>query len=588
LEVNTLRKNAILKYLKPYTKHCIIAPFFKFIEAVLELYLPLIMARVIDKGIGKSDTGYVLAMGGIMFAVIAVGLACSLVCQYVASIASQGYGTVLRNAVFRHINSLSHSQIDKFGVPSLVNRVTGDIQQLQHAVAMLLRLVVRVPFLCIGGIVMAASIDLYLAAVVLVSIPLFILIITLVMKSTIRLHGIVQKKLDRLSLILRENLSGVRVIRAFARTGGENIRFSDAAKEHAGASLKAGLISSLLNPATHIIMNLAILAIVWIGGIRIEIGAITTGEVIAFINYVNMILLALIVVSNLVITFTKAYASALRVGELLQTSPDISNPETPAQPAQSDAAIEFSNVCFSYSGKREHYDLQGINIKIPKGSVVGIIGGTGSGKSTLVNLLMRFYDVSKGRILINGSDIRDYGIETLRSMIGLVPQKAELFTGTVAENIRWGNPGATDEDVKSAAKTAQAAEFIERLPEQYNTKIERGGTNLSGGQKQRLAIARALVRKPEILILDDSSSALDYATDAKLRRALRSYINESRGERTVILVSQRVSAVKSADLILVMDDGRLVGAGKHDELLYSCEEYREICAYQTDGEEAGQ
>lgn len=579
-----MQKSFILKYLKPYTKHCIIAPFFKFIEAVLELYLPLIMAKVIDKGILKGDVGYVLSMGGFMFAIITVGLICSLICQYVASVTSQGYGTLLRDAVFKHINRLSHSQIDRFGIPSLVNRVTGDIQQLQYAVAMLLRLVVRAPFLCIGGIIMAASIDLWLSVVVLVAIPIFILIIVLVMKSTIRLHNIVQKRLDKLALILRENLSGVRVIRAFARIAGENKRFSSAAQEHAVFSLKTGLISSLLSPATHIIMNFAIIAIVWFGGVRIQIGEMTTGGVIAFINYVNMILLALIVVSNLVITFTKAYASALRVDQVLGASPDVQSAENHGVTTTESTAVEFSHVFFSYNSKQAGQDnLHDINVKIPKGWIVGIIGGTGSGKSTLINLLMRFYDVREGKTLINGIDIRDYNINQLRATIGVVPQKTELFTGTVADNIRWGKQDATDEEVRSAAKAAQASEFIERMADQYNTKIERDGTNLSGGQRQRLAIARALVRKPEILILDDSSSALDYATDAALRRSLRSYIHESNGERTVFLVSQRVSTVQNADLILVMDDGRLVGTGVHEELLESCEVYREICSSQIDG-----
>lgn len=568
----------LLIYLKPYRRHCIAGPVFKLIEAILELYLPLVMARVIDRGVLTGDTGYVLEMGGIMLLIVMVGLLCALVCQYVASVASQGAGTGIRNALFEHINRLSHSELDRFGTPSLINRVTNDANQLQYAVAMLIRLVVRAPFLCIGGVVMAMTIDLPLSLVILVTIPLFVLVITLVMRKNVPLQSRVQKKLDRLTLVLRENLSGVRVIRAFSRTQREEERFNETVDEHTRASIRVGRLSALLSPATQLIMNLGILAIVWFGGLRVEAGGMTTGEIIAFINYVNQILLALMVVANLVVTFTKAYASAGRVAEVLDTAPSIEGADQTASPADigpaGAPAVEFREVSFSYNEGEE--ELTSISFSARAGSTVGIIGGTGSGKSTLINLITRFYDVTGGEILVEGTDVRQWPLEQLRSRIGIVPQKTELFSGTVAENIRWGDREADDTAVREAARMAQAAEYIEKMPEGYDSAVERGGANLSGGQRQRLSIARALVRRPSILILDDASSALDYATDAALRKAI--YTGTT--GMTVLMVSQRVSAVRAADQILVLDDGRLAGAGTHEELLASCETYREICRAQ--------
>lgn len=577
LEVFSLPLKKFGKYLKPYTWQCVFGPLFKLAEAVLELYLPLLMAQVIDNGVAEGDTGYIYKMGGVMLGIVTVGLLCALVCQYVASVTSQGFGTGLRNAVFQKISSFSHAELDKFGTPSLINRVTGDINQLQYAVAMLIRLVIRAPFLCIGGIVMALVIDWKLALVIIVAIPLFILIIILVMRKTVPLHRAVQGKLDSLTRVLRENLSGVRVIRAFARTKKEQDRFEQATEDHTSAAIRVGRLSAFLNPATQLIMNLAILAIVWFGGIRVEAGGMTTGEIIAFINYVNQILLALIVVANLVVTFTKAYASAGRVLEVLDTESSLQSGPG-AAPDEKAPAVEFRHVDFTYgAGEKE---LEQISFSAAKGATVGVIGGTGSGKSTLMALIPRFYDVQEGQVLVDGADVRDYTLEQLRGKIGMVPQQVELFSGTIGDNIRWGKKDATSEEVRQAAVMAQAAEFIERMPEQYDSLVERGGTNLSGGQRQRLAIARALVRQPDILILDDSSSALDYATDAALRRAIRS---GTRG-MTVFLVSQRVSAVKQSDLILVLDDGRLAGAGTHEELLASCETYQEICQSQERGD----
>ncbi len=574
------------KYLRPYRGYCILGPLTKLTEAVLELYLPLIMARVIDRGVAGGDTGYVLKMGGVMLGIVTVGLLCALVCQYVASVTSQGFGTKLRGAVFRKISSFSHAELDRFGAPSLVNRLTGDINQLQYAVAMLIRLVVRAPFLCIGGVIMALTIDWRLSLVILVAIPLFVVVIVLVMRKTVPLFRTVQGRLDRLTRVLRENLSGVRVIRAFARTEQEAARFDAATDEHTDAALRVGRLAAVLNPGTQLIMNLAILAIVWFGGVRVEAGGMTTGEIIAFINYVNQILLALLVVSNLVGTFTKAYASAGRVLEVLDTVPSVRSPEgVPSAPAAFSAeggmaapAVEFSHVDFSYGGERV---LSDISFAIPRGATVGIIGGTGAGKSTLISLLLRFYDVEGGCVRVDGRDVRDYPLDDLRHRIGLVPQQAELFSGTIAENIRWGNPDATDDEVMAAAKMAQADDFIRARDDGYDAVVERGGANLSGGQKQRLTIARALVRRPSILVLDDASSALDYATDAALRRAIRA---GARG-MTVFTVSQRISAVRQADVILLLDDGVLAGIGTHDELLAGCEAYREICASQEKGGE---
>ena len=572
----SLALGKLAKFLKPYTWQCIVGPLAKLAEAVLELYLPLLMARVIDEGVAKGDTGYILRMGGAMLGIVTVGLLCALVCQYVASVTSQGFGTELRNTLFRRISAFSHAELDRFGTPSLINRVTSDVNQLQYAVAMLIRLVIRAPFLCVGGSVMAMIIDLKLALVIILAIPLFVLVIVFIMRKTVPLHQKVQGRLDTLTRILRENLSGVRVIRAFARTGEEEARFGEATRSHTDAAVRVGKLSAVLNPLTQFIMNLAVLFIVWFGGVRVEAGGMTTGEIIAFINYVNQILVALIVVANLVITFARAFASAGRVAEVLDTEPSIRDGEDTAVEDPAAPAVEFRDVDFAYSTGESA--LENISFSVPRGATVGVIGGTGSGKSTLMALIVRFYDATKGTVLLGGVDVRAYSVAALRRKIGLGPQRVELFSGTIADNIRWGREDASEDEIRAAAAMAQAAEFIESRPEGYDAPVERGGANLSGGQRQRLTIARALVRRPEILILDDSTSALDYATDAALRRAVAG----AEG-MTVFLVSQRVSAVKNADRILVLDDGILAGAGTHDELLASCEPYREICHSQERG-----
>ena len=568
-------------FLKPYRVYCILGPAAKLAEAVLELYLPLLMARVIDEGVGKNDTGYVLRMGGIMLGIVTVGLLCALVCQYVASVTSQGFGTGLRNAVFAKIGTLSHAELDRFGTPSLINRVTGDVNQLQYAVAMLIRLVIRAPFLCIGGIIMAMTIDLKLSLVIIVAIPLFVVVITLVMRKTIKLHRQVQKKLDRLTLVLRENLSGVRVIRAFARTGEEQGRFDEATDDHTRTAIRVGRLSAMLNPATQLIMNAAILAIVWFGGWRVEAGGMTTGEIIAFINYVNQILLALTVVANLVITFTKAYASAGRVLEVLETEPSIEDGSCGADtlPAPK-GQVEFRHVDFKYqAGGTGENVLTDIDFTVRPGEFLAVVGGTGTGKSSLVNLIPRFYDVTDGAVLVDGVDVRDYPLDELRARIGMVLQNNVLFTGTIRENLLWGRPDATEEEMIQAAKNAQAYDFVMALPDGFDTQMSQGGTNVSGGQKQRLCIARAMLRHPAILILDDSTSAVDTATDAKIRQSFK----ENLAGTTVIIIAQRISSVQSADRILVLDDGHISDIGTHDELMARNEIYQEIYQSQQEG-----
>ncbi len=569
------------KYLKPYALYCVIGPLAKLLEAVLELILPLLMAQVIDGAVTARDTGVLLSMGGKMLGIVGIGLCSALVCQYMASLTSQGFGTELRKAVFEHIGRLSPKQIDSFSDASLLTRLTGDINQLQVAVAMLIRLVIRAPFLCIGGVVMAASIDWRLSLVIVAAIPLFAGILWAVSGRSVPLHRKVQEKLDRLTQILSENLSGVRVIRAFAKRKDEQKRFERATKEHTDVVLRASRLSAILNPATTLVMNLAILCILWFGNIRVAAGGLTTGEVVAFINYVNQILVALTVVANMVSLYSRSYACAGRVAKVLNTEPELTDGKG-ASPSPTADAMRFDDVSFSYNTGAN--DIDHVSFTVPRGSTVGIIGGTGSGKSTLLSLMMRFYDVSAGSVTVEGADVREYRLSQLREKFALVSQKIELFSGTVADNIRFGCRDASDRDVVDAAVAAQADEFIRRLPGGYGARIERGGANLSGGQRQRLAIARALCRHARFLLLDDASSALDFATEAGLRAA----VSRLRGETTVIIVSQRVSAVKSANLLLVMDEGRLADAGTHEQLLGRCALYRDIVSSQEqDGEAIG-
>ncbi len=583
----------LVKYLKPYIKQVTLGPAFKLLEAILELLIPLLMAKLIDNGVKANNSSYIYMMGGLMLLTAVIGAGSAFICQYYASIASQGFGTTMRNLLFKKIQSFSFNEIDKIGTPSLINRITSDVNQLQFAVAMLIRLVIRVPFLCIGGVVMAMIINVRLSLVLLIVMPLFAAFLYIVMSRSIPMYKSVQKKLDTLSTVIRENLSGARVVRAFARLDKERERFIKSNREYADNSVRVGRISALLNPATTVIINLGVAAILWFGGYQVYEGSMSQGEIIAYINYVNMILSALIVLANLVITFTKAAASAARVNELLDLEPSISDPaeeqlksmdqltdlsgESNSTEKAEEPVVEFKNVSFSYEGSAENV-LQNISFKIYKGQVTGIIGSTGAGKTTLINLIARFYDTTGGAVCINGTDVKKLKQNELRNKIGMVPQKSVLFSGTIEENLKWGKHDAAPDDMIKAAKVAQAYEFIEKKPEGFSTQIVQGGRNLSGGQKQRLAIARALIKKPEILILDDSSSALDYATDASLRRELKENLTDT----TVIIVTQRVAAIRNAELIVVMDEGEIVGMGRNEELLESCAVYREIVNSQDE------
>ncbi|CAK7003941.1 MAG: putative ABC transporter ATP-binding protein [Eubacterium sp.] len=569
-------------YLKHFKKEMILGPFFKLTEAVFELIVPLVMASIIDVGIKNGDTRYVYHMGGLMAALGAVGLCFALTAQYFAARASQGTGTLIRRDFFAHINRLSYAELDKIGTPSLITRITNDIDQLQVAVAMTIRLLLRVPFLIIGATIMAMTIDLKLSVVFLVAAPLIALTIYFVMSRAVPVYKKIQARLDGISLITRENLDGVRVIRAFSRQKSETARFAAANKNLMKASLKAGRISSLLNPLTYAIVNIAILFILWFGGIRVNAGDLSQGEVIAFVNYMTQILLALIVAANLVVIFTKAAASAARINAVFDTEPSVIPGAALPGPvfANTGDEIRFQDVSFSYNQNNE-YALKNLSFSIKKGETIGVIGGTGAGKSTLVNLIPRFYDVTTGRVDVAGVGVREYPLGQLRFKIGIVPQKAVLFTGTVRENMKWGNSQANDEEIEQALEIAQAAEIIQKMPKGLDTEIYQGGKNLSGGQKQRLTIARALVRHPEILILDDSASALDFATDAALRKAIR----QKTGEMTVLMVSQRVTTVKNADRIIVLDQGKMAGFGTHEALFKDCGVYREICLSQLSSQE---
>ncbi len=567
-------------YLKDYKFHIIVGPLCKLFEAVLELIVPLVMANIIDVGVANRDTGYILIMGGVMVLLGFIGLCSALVCQYYASVASQGCGTKMRNDLFKHINSLSHKELDLIGTPSLITRITNDVNQIQNAVAMLIRLALRAPFLVIGAMVMAIIIDIKLSVIFFVSAVLIGLVLYFVMSKSVPFYKAIQKKLDKVSLVSRENLSGNRVIRAFSKQNQEQKRFNEISDDLSYTSIRVGKLSALLSPATFAITNLAIVFIVWFGSKGANIGEIMSGDIIALVNYMTQILLAMVVVANLVVLFTKASASAQRINQVFETeSSVIENTNTKINPNNNAPKIEFDNVCFSYSeGENE---LSNISFKINKGDTVGIIGGTGSGKSTLINLIPRFYDVNSGKILFDGVNVKDYPFQTLRKQIGIVPQQSVLFSGTVRENMKWQNPNSTDEEILKALEIAQAKDFVLEKSEGLDTMVVQGGKNFSGGQRQRLCIARAIVSMPKVLILDDSFSALDFATDAALRKALK----EQTENMTVIIVSQRCSTIKNSDLILVLDNGGLAGKGNHKELLESCPLYKEICLSQLEKEE---
>lgn len=573
----------LAKYLKSYKKQCILGPLFKFFEAVLELLLPTIMALIINEGIGQRDTVYVLKMGGLMVLLASCGYVCSLICQYMASVASQGLGNVLRNEIFARISKMSYSQIDSFGAPTLTNRITNDVNQLQNFVNMMIRMFTRAFFLIIGAVLMSMLMDFRMSLILIAAAPVFALIIYFITAKASPLYRRYQIKLDHLGTVLRENLSGIRVIRAFARTRDEKRRFDSANADLTETGLNIGRVSALFNPLTSLAVNAVIIAILWVGSIHINSGNLSQGQIIAFINYANQILYALLAMSNLIILLTKAITSAARVNEILDTKPELTDaPYAPYAPDTENIvpAVSFKNVTLRY-GKTGDAALEDINIEITRGETVGVIGGTGAGKSSFVNLIPRFYDAESGEVCVDGINVKDYPLEALREKVGLVPQKAVLFSGTVAWNICMGRRNASDAEVETAARIAQADEFIAKLPQGYNTPVSRGGMNFSGGQKQRLTIARAVIKEPEILILDDASSALDFATDARLRRAIK----EECAGATVIIVSQRAGVVKNADRIIVFDDGKIAGLGSHSELMQKCEVYRQICLSQLSQEE---
>lgn len=567
----------LLRYAKDYRKQIILGPVFKFLEAVFELILPLLMASLIDNGLKMNDRGVIIQMGIWMVVMSVVGLICAIICQYYASIASQGFGTELRNQLIKKINSFSHSELNHFGTDTLITRMTNDINQLQLALAMVIRLLIRAPFLSIGSVVMAFVIDWEIGFFFLAILPIFSIILYFIIKKTIPLYQKVQEKLDRLNETVSQNLSGVRVIRAFSRTKTEIDTFDEDTDELAKNYLRVSNISALLSPATTLIMNIGIICLLTVGGIKVNIGHLQQGQVLALINYMNQMLLALIVVSNLVVIFTRAEASGNRVKEVLETETTLTDAEDALTPNfQSENIVQFEHVDFRYTEK-SGLSLQDITFALKRNTVLGIIGPTGSGKTTLTQLIPRFYDVNAGSVAFDDVDVRSWKLDPLRSQISQVPQTAVLFTGTIRENLQWGKEDATDEECWEALRIAQAEDFVRQLPKGLETKVMENGKNFSGGQKQRLTIARALIAKPELLILDDSLSALDYQTDLNLRKALQTSL-----DTTVIIISQRIRSIQEAHKILVMDQGKIVAQGKHEDLLKDSVEYREIVASQEE------
>ena len=568
----------LIKYLRHYIKESILAPLFKMLEASFELFVPLVMAAIIDTGIKNSDKPYIFKMGMVLVGLAIVGFISALTAQYFAAKAAVGFGKELRGDLYRHINTLSYSEIDKIGTSTLITRLTADVNQMQTAVNLFLRLFLRSPFIVIGAVVMAFTVDPKTAIIFAVSIPLLAVVVFGIMFYSVPIYKKVQNRLDSVMRMTRENLSGVRVIRAFNHEQREIEDFDKCSEELKDMQLYGGKISAYLNPITYVIVNLSIVLIIYVGGLRVDMGRLTQGEVISLINYMSQVLVELIKLSNLIINLTKSVACGNRINDVFKIKPSINDGS--GIKTENDTAVEFDHVSATYAGSNEK-SLDSLTLNVPRGSTVGIIGATGSGKTTLINLIPRFYDVSGGSLKVNGTDVRNYNVDELRKLVGVVPQKAALVSGTVRDNMKWGKPDATDEEINAALKTAQALDFVDEK-DGLDSKILQGGKNLSGGQIQRLTIARALVRKPEILILDDSSSALDFATDAALRRAIKSDTDNM----TVFIVSQRFSTIKNADMIIVLDDGRVCGIGKHDELFESCEEYRDICESQLSSKEA--
>ena len=563
----------LLIYLRDYKKECVLSPLFKLLEASFELIVPLVMAAIIDKGIALSDRPYIFHMGGVLVLLALIGLTCAITAQFFAAKAAVGFSTKLRHVLFAHIETLSFSEMDTIGTSTLITRMTSDINQVQSGVNMVLRLFLRSPFIVFGAMIMAFTVNVKAALVFVVAIPFLSVVVFSVMAASIPLFKKVQKGLDQVLGHTRENLEGARVIRAFNKEEREQKEFYESNEFLTNMQMIVGRISTLMNPLTYIIINCAILAVIWIGGKQVYSGIITQGEVVALVNYMSQILVELVKLANLIVNINKSIACGNRIQEVLEIQSSIENGSKESEPVvRADTpAVEFSHVSMSYAGSAEE-SLTDVDFTAKKGQTIGIIGGTGSGKSSVVNLIPRFYDVSKGCVRVDGRDVKDYDLVALRDKIGVVMQKAVLFQGTIEENLRWGNSDATEEELWKAIEVAQATDVVEGKEGKLSYMIEQGGRNLSGGQKQRLTIARAVVKDPDILILDDSASALDFATDAKLRSALRNL----QGNKTIFIVSQRTSSIQFADQIIVMDDGHAVGIGTHEQLLENCEIYREI------------
>ncbi len=577
----------MLSYMAKYRKESLIAPLFKMLEASFELFVPLVVASMIDTGIRNQDIPYILKMGGILVLLAVIGIVCSLTAQYFAAKAAIGAGTGLRNDLFAHINRLSFAEIDQIGTATLITRMTNDINVVQNGVNMVLRLFLRSPFVVFGAMIMAFTVDVRGALVFVCAIPMLSVVVFGILLISMPLYKKVQKQLDKVTLSTRETLLGVRVIRAFNRQESETRHFEEENAVLVKLQVFVGKISALLNPVTYVIINLAIVVLIWTGAEQVDAGILSQGKVVALVNYMSQILGELIKLANLIILISKAMASMNRVDSVFEVQPGIqqvqaagAGPSRGKQAGASVPKVAFENVFFSYEGAKEP-SLSGISFEAMEGQTIGIIGGTGAGKSTLANLIPRFYDATSGAILVDGRDVREMGLENLRDQIGIVPQKAVLFRGTLRDNMRWGKKDATDQEIYRALDISQAREFVDEKKQGLDMRINQGGKNLSGGQRQRLTIARALVRSPKILILDDSASALDFATDARLRRAIR----ENTEGMTVFIISQRASAVKQADMILVLDDGKLAGKGTHSQLMESCQVYREICLSQLSKEE---
>ena len=573
----------LLVYLKDYIKESIIAPLFKLLEASFELIVPLVMAAIIDGGIGRGDKGYIYRMSAVLIALAAVGFICSVIAQYFAAKAAVGFSTKLRHALFEHIETLSFSEMDTIGTSTLITRMTSDINQVQSGVNMVLRLFLRSPFIVFGAMIMAFTVDVKGALIFVVTIPLLSVVVFGVMLITIPMFKKVQASLDKVLCRTRENLEGARVIRAFDKQSSEIKSFADENTMLTNMQLLVGRVSALMNPITFIIINCATIAVIWVGAGQVFDGIITRGEVVALVNYMSQILVELVKLANLIILVTKSIACGNRIAEVLEVESSVKSDVTEAvSPVEGAAAVEFDHVAMKYMGASEE-SLSDVNFRIEKVQTVGIIGGTGSGKSSLVHLIPRFYDVSSGAVKIDGVDVKEYPLIQLREKVGIVMQKAVLFQGSIAQNLRWGNPDATDEELWKAIEIAQATDVVNGKAGKLDYQIEQGGRNLSGGQKQRLTIARALVKNPDILILDDSASALDFATDARLRSALR----QMQSDKTIFIVSQRTSSIQFADKIIVLDDGDVAGIGTHNELLVTCDIYREIYESQFKKEEMG-